>query len=338
MTRTHVTINEDAARLDRVLVSYLDREVSRSQVTRWFKEERILDAQGSPVKAGLPVKAGDTFTVDIPEEHPTHLIPESVPLDIVYEDTDILIINKPQGMVVHPGAGNWTGTLANALLGYTSKLAENVAQPMRPGIVHRIDKDTSGLLVVARTSEAHRSLSDALQKRQIHRHYTACVYGQLQETQGLIDGPLARDPKHRKRMAIVQGGRSARTHYRVVDRMKHSSLLALTLETGRTHQIRAHLQAIGHPVLADPVYAPGRPDFGMTGQALHAHELILPHPTTHEVMTFRAPLPTIWLELLKQLAVEEDQAKLWVQGEGITWPEIPEEASGELEEDWEDEA
>lgn len=326
-----IKITEDAPRLDRVLGDYLKQDVSRSQLTRWFKEGRIKGSDGEPVKAGLSVRVGDTFNIDIPDARPTSLVPESIPLNIVFEDTSIIVINKPQGMVVHPGAGNWTGTLANALAGYTENLSRPEDAPFRPGIVHRIDKDTSGLLVVARTDEAHRFLSDQLKRHEIQRHYTALVYGQLKEEKGVIDGPLARDPKNRKRMAVVRGGRPAVTHYHVVKRLKHSSLLALTLETGRTHQIRAHLHAIEHPVLADPVYAPGRPAFGMSGQALHAHELILTHPETREKMTFRAPLPAIWEELLTTLGSEKADTQAWIEGRNISWPDTPAQLS-ELDE------
>lgn len=314
---------EDSRRLDQALVRHLGDDTSRSQITRWLKDGSITSADGQKLKAGSPVKAGDEVLLNEPPAVPDDLIPEEMPLDIIYEDEDILVINKPQGLVVHPGAGNHSGTLVNGLLAYNARQLSAGSDPKRPGIVHRIDKDTSGLLVVAKTDRAHRSLSDDLRYHRIARHYTAVVYGQMREEQGLIDAPLARDPANRKRMAVNHAGRSARTHYKVAARLKHGSLLNISLETGRTHQIRAHLKAISHPIIGDPVYAPGRMNFGLHGQALHAQELILNHPVSGETMTFRAPLPEWFCRLLLELGAEAEACRQWSSGAGMVWPETP---------------
>lgn len=314
---------EDWRRLDLGLAAHLDAETSRSQITRWIKDGHITSLEGKKMKAGSPVKAGEAVYLDIPEGPPESLVPEYMPLDIIYEDDHILVVNKPQGLVVHPGAGNHSGTLVNGLLAYDAERLSDGSDPKRPGIVHRIDKDTSGLLVVARTDRAHRVLADDLRYHRVQRHYTAVVYGQMREERGLIDAPLARDPKDRKRMAVNISGRAARTHYRVAGLLKHGSLLALSLETGRTHQIRAHLRAIDHPIVADPVYAKGRVNFGLKGQALHAHELILRHPITDELMHFQAPLPEWFEGLLTELGAEEQEIAAWRYGEGLSWPEVP---------------
>lgn len=323
---------EDSKRLDHALVRHLGEDTSRSQINRWLKEGYITSSDGQKLKAGSPVKAGDEVLLNEPPAVPDDLIPEEMPLDIIYEDEHILVVNKPQGLVVHPGAGNSGGTLVNGLLAYDARQLSAGSDPKRPGIVHRIDKDTSGLLVVARNDLAHRRLSEDLRHHRIARHYTAVVYGQLREEQGLIDAPLARDPGNRKRMAVNHAGRSARTHYKVAARLRHGSLLTVSLETGRTHQIRAHLKAINHPIIADPVYAPGRRSFGLQGQALHAQELILKHPVSGETMMFRAPLPEGFRSLLLELGAEEAEIARWNSGEGLVWPDtLPIEEETDIE-------
>jgi 23S rRNA pseudouridine1911/1915/1917 synthase len=251
-------------------------------------------------RPSLRLRAGDLIRMTVPPPEEVALVPEAIPLDIVYEDEDLLVVNKPAGLVVHPAVGHHRGTLVNALLDHCSDLS-GIGGYLRPGIVHRLDKDTSGLLLVSKSDPAHQGLSAQLKARQIKRKYLALVCGEVRSGQGLIDAPLGRDPKDRKRIAVVAGGRTARTHYRIKERFAGYTLLDVELETGRTHQIRVHLAYAGYPVAGDPVYGPRRNPLCLPGQALHAYRIVFTHPRTDELMAFEAPLPPAFREALDLL-------------------------------------
>ena len=246
------------------------------------------------------VRLGDTVRYTVPEAKPIELVPEDIPLDIVYEDEDICVVNKPRGMVVHPAVGNESGTLVNALLYHFGDLS-SIGGEIRPGIVHRIDKMTSGLLVVAKNDTAHERLARQFADHSAHRSYIALVAGNIREDAGTVDAPIGRHPTERKRMAVVENGRRAVTHFRVLYRFSSVTVLALELETGRTHQIRVHMAHIHHPVVGDQVYSSGKNALGMEGQALHGWRLQLTHPVTGEPMSFEAPLPEDMRRALKRL-------------------------------------
>lgn len=305
-----ITISEQTAgiRLDKAL-SLLIADVSRSEIQAWIKDNRVT-TDSRILKASDKLTAGSEIKIDVPEAISKEVLAENIPLDIIYEDEHLMVINKPQGMVVHPGAGHHSGTLVNALMYYSNQLSE-MNNPERRGIVHRIDKDTSGLLIVAKTNKAHRILSDALSRHEIVRVYEAIVYGFFQEKAGVIDAPIARDKKNRKKMTVHLDGRPAVTHFRVIAPVKYGTYIQLRLETGRTHQIRAHMKYIDHPVLADPVYAPKRKNFGLQGQCLHARALLFKHPITGEAMHFEAPLPNWFEKTLITLGYDDKNVLNW---------------------------
>lgn len=282
-------------RVDLYLSQFTPVGPSRAYVQRLIARG-LVQVNGRPTKASHRVVRGDRVWVLVPPpERPEELKPEALPLDVVYEDSHILVVNKPRGMPVHPGVGNPSGTLVNALLARYPSLS-GIAGVLRPGIVHRLDKDTTGLLVVARTNDAHLGLTRQLKERTIRRVYWAIVRGQPGVEAGLIDAPIGRHPHDRLRMAVVAAGRPARTHFRVLERFGDYSLLEVQLETGRTHQIRVHMAYIGHPIAGDPVYGAGRGqrargELGLQAQALHARELSFRHPVSGEPMHFVAPLP-----------------------------------------------
>lgn len=290
------TITTESGRIDKVLPLQLP-DYSRSQIQQWFKKD-LVQVNQAPVKAKYQVVANDVITVEIPDPVTLDLIPEDLPLDIVYEDDQVLVVNKPQGMVVHPSAGHPNGTLVNALLAHTP-LSE-INGVFRPGIVHRIDKDTSGLLMVAKTNEAHESLSAQLKAKSNLREYLALVHGNFEENEGTIDAPIGRSKVDRMKQAIVPDGRPAVTHFEVLERFADYTLIKCRLETGRTHQIRVHLAYINRPVAGDPVYGPRKTLAGQ-GQFLHAAVLGFKHPTTGEQLRFEAPLPAIFERTLQEL-------------------------------------
>jgi 23S rRNA pseudouridine1911/1915/1917 synthase len=257
-------------------------------------------ARPGRVRAGDRVRGGETITVEIPPAKPVGLHPEHIPLDIVYEDGHLLVIDKPAGLTVHPGAGRPTGTLVHAVLAHCPDLP-GIGGEQRPGIVHRLDKDTSGLLVVAKTEEALRALQTQIQTRHARREYVALVHGRVTRPQGTIDAPIGRDPRHRTRMAVVASGRRAVTHYRVAEEFDRATLVEARLETGRTHQIRVHFASIGHPVLGDPVYARRANPWGMRRQALHAFRLAFDHPVTGRALAFTSPIPPDMREAIETL-------------------------------------
>lgn len=300
-----IVITEPGIRADKA-VSAAMPALSRSAVQGLIQNGHVR-CNGVPVQksAKLPVQA--VLTVEIPPARPLEVAAQAIPLDIVYEDGDLLVVNKPKGMVVHPAAGNEDGTLVNALLHHCGDSLSGINGVIRPGIVHRIDKDTSGLLIVAKNDAAHRSLAEQIKAHSFTREYRAVVYGRVRED-GTVNAPIARHPQERKRMAVVQSpaARAAVTHYFVVRNFNGFTQLRLRLETGRTHQIRVHMAYIGHPVAGDPVYGPKKVIAPLGGQCLHAGLIGFVHPRTGEYMEFEAPLPPYFTDFIKTLRPEED--------------------------------
>lgn len=289
-------IEEQSGRIDKVLAVLAD--VSRSKVQLWLSDERVL-INGQVVKANYKVKNGDIICCTPPEEKVLDIQAENIPLDIVYQDQDVAVVNKPQGMVVHPSAGHECGTLVNALMYHLDDLS-TINGMIRPGIVHRIDKDTSGLLMVAKNDKAHQFLADQLAKKETKRRYIALVHGNISHERGSIDAPIGRHPKDRKKQAVVANGKHAVTHFEVLEHFQNYTLVACELETGRTHQIRVHMAYIGHPLVGDPVYGPRKTLKG-EGQFLHAKTLGFTQPTTGEWLEFHADLPEIFTKTLENL-------------------------------------
>ena len=280
--------------------------LSRSAVQALIQDGRVL-CNGAPVQKSTKLPVQSVLTVEIPPARPLEVVAQNIPLDIVYEDSDLLVVNKPKGMVVHPAAGNEDGTLVNALLYHCGDSLSGINGVIRPGIVHRIDKDTSGLLIVAKNDAAHRSLAEQIKAHSFTREYRAVVYGRI-KADGTVDAPIARHPQERKRMAVVRSpaAREAVTHYFVVRHFTGFTQLRLRLETGRTHQIRVHMAYIGHPVAGDPVYGPKKVITSLGGQCLHAGLVGFVHPRTGRYMEFEAPLPPYFTDFLKTLRPGED--------------------------------
>ncbi|QIL50850.1 RluA family pseudouridine synthase [Weissella coleopterorum] len=302
MTLEKFVVTETTGRLDKIIAEYLP-QYSRSQANEWIKKE-LVQVNGETKKAKYQAKTNEVITIEVPEPVTLDLKPQDIPLDIVYEDDDVLVVNKPQGMVVHPSLGHEDGTLVNALMFYTP--LSNINGVFRPGIVHRIDKDTSGLLMVAKNDKAHEALSVNLKAKKNLREYLVLVHGEFKENIGTIKAPLGRSSKDRKKQAVIDGGREAVTHFKVIKRFVGYTLLSATLETGRTHQIRVHLAYIGHPVAGDPLYGPKKTLPG-NGQYLHAHTLGLTQPTTGQELEFEAPLPEYFTTMLNQLEPYSNQ-------------------------------
>lgn len=281
-------------RLDRVVTSHL-QDMSRSFAATLIEQGAVVVNGIAATKSGQKLRAGDHITVDIPPPQPSGLHAEDIPLNIVYEDADLLVIDKPAGMVVHPAPGHSGGTLVNAVLAHVPEIELNMGDEARPGIVHRLDKDTSGLIVVAKRRASHEALARQMSERTMLKQYLALVHGKPRLPAGIIDAPIARDLRDRQRMAVVSGGRPARTRYTTERDLKGYTLIRATLETGRTHQIRVHLSSIGHPILGDPVYGKrtlkDAASLGLTRQFLHAHKLGLTLPSTGEWREFLSPLP-----------------------------------------------
>lgn len=289
-----VEINDSGKRIDKYLNE--NTEYTRSKIQKMIENGNIL-VNDVKVKDSYKVKENDYITIEALEET-TDILPENIPLDIYYEDDDLIVVNKPSGMVVHPAPGNYTGTLVNALIYHTNNLSK-VNTNIRPGIVHRIDADTSGLLLVAKNDKSHNILAEAIQKKEVVREYIALVEGIIMEDTATIDAPIGRDKKDRKKMTVTsENSKDAVTHIRVLERYKDSTLIRCKLETGRTHQIRVHLSYIGHPVVNDPVYGHKRLIDKDFGQMLHAEKLGFVHPTTKEYMEFTAEPPKRFQEIL----------------------------------------
>lgn len=274
--------------------------VSRSNMQKLLEDGRVKRSE-KIIKANYKVRAGEMFVVDIPEPEPIEAVPENIPLDIIYEDDDVVVLNKARGMVVHPAPGNYTGTLVNALLYHCSNLS-GINSAIRPGIVHRLDKDTSGIMIVAKNDAAHISLSQQIQSKTAVRTYIAVVRGNIKTDSGTIETQIARDKTDRKKMAVVkEGGRDAITDYEVLERFGKYTLVRCKLRTGRTHQIRVHMEYLGYPLVGDPKYSPMKTPFGIKGQALHSHTLEFTHPRTGERMKFEAPLPEDMHKIITRL-------------------------------------
>lgn len=293
-------LTEKGKRIDAYLSEQIP-ELTRSAIQLLIQNEQI-NVNGIVPKKNYRIVGTETVEVQQEEPRETAIEPENIPIDIVYEDDDIIVVDKPRGMVVHPAAGNWSGTLVNALMYHCGDRLSGINGEIRPGIVHRIDKDTSGLLVVAKNDIAHQSLAAQIAEHSARREYQAIVIGRPREESGTIDKPIARDKKDRKRMAIDPTGRPAVTHYQLITAFRGYSYMAFQLETGRTHQIRVHMASIGHPIIGDPVYGYPKDRFhNIGGQCLHAYRLILRHPTTGKIMTFESELPEYFCNLLRKL-------------------------------------
>jgi 23S rRNA pseudouridine1911/1915/1917 synthase len=294
----HIISEEQAGdRIDKV-VSTLDPEWSRSQVQQWIKDGNVL-VNGAQIKTNYKCSLNDKLEINIPEPEALDVVAEEMDLEIFYEDADVLVVNKPKGMVVHPAPGHMTGTLVNGLMAHCKDLS-GINGVLRPGIVHRIDKDTSGLLMVAKNDMAHESLVNQLVAKTVTRKYKALVHGNIQHDHGTIDAPLGRDQRDRQSMTVVDNGKNAVTHFNVLERFKDFTFVECQLETGRTHQIRVHMKYIGYPLAGDPKYGPKK-TLDLGGQALHAGLLGFDHPRTGEYLEFEAPLPEYFVKLLNDL-------------------------------------
>jgi len=286
-------------RLDAFLASSLDG-LTRSQATRLIESGEVA-VNGKAVSKSYKLAGGEDIAVTLPEPEPAEAVPQDIPLDVVYEDADVIVVNKPSGMVVHPAPGHPDGTLVNALLYHCAGTLSGVGGALRPGIVHRIDRDTSGLIIAAKNDAAHQYLSAQLADHTLARTYECIVVGALREDRGTVDAPIARHPTDRKRMAVVAGGREAVTHWEVIARYPGYTHVRCRLETGRTHQIRVHMAYIGHPILGDTVYGAKKEVPGLTGQCLHAVGLRFLHPRTHEVVELSCPLPEEFTRMLQKI-------------------------------------
>ncbi|EHI59445.1 RluA family pseudouridine synthase [Hungatella hathewayi] len=301
MIRQFVASEElNGVRIDKCLAEAF-AELSRSYLQKLLKSECVL-VNGKPVKSNYRVNAGDSVELEVPEAVEPEIVPEKMDLDIVYEDKDVVIVNKPKGMVVHPAAGHYSGTLVNGLMEHCKDELSGINGVMRPGIVHRIDMDTTGLLIVCKNDKAHNEIARQLKEHSITRRYRAIVHGVVKEDEGTVDAPIGRHPVDRKKMSINEkNGREAVTHYRVLERFRQFTYIECRLETGRTHQIRVHMASIHHPLLGDAVYGPAKCPYKLQGQTLHAGVLGFVHPETGEYMEFEAPLPEYFEELLEKL-------------------------------------
>lgn len=286
-------------RLDAFLASSLDG-LTRSQATRLIESGEVA-VNGRAVSKSYKLAGGEDIAVTLPEPEPVEAVPQDIPLDVVYEDADVIVVNKPSGMVVHPAPGHPDGTLVNALLYHCAGTLSGIGGALRPGIVHRIDRDTSGLIIAAKNDAAHQYLSAQLADHTLARTYECIVVGALREDRGTVDAPIARHPTDRKRMAVVAGGREAVTHWEVIARYPGYTHVRCRLETGRTHQIRVHMAYIGHPILGDTVYGAKKEVPGLTGQCLHAVGLRFLHPRTHEVVELSCPLPDEFTRMLQKI-------------------------------------
>ena len=299
MERIETVFRGETARID--IFAAKAAEITRSRAAGLIEDGNVL-INGKSAAKNAKVRDGDSVIITLPDPEVYNITPENIPLDIVYEDGDLLVVNKPKGMVVHPAAGNYSGTLVNALMYHCGDSLSGINGVMRPGIVHRIDKNTSGLLMVAKNDFAHNKLAEQIKEHSFTREYEAVVYGSLKTDSGVIDAPIGRHPVKRKQMAVVyENSKNAVTHYEVIERLDSFTHIRLRLETGRTHQIRVHMAYIGHPVAGDEVYGPKKVIKELGGQCLHAKKIGFIHPRTEEYMEFDSPLPDYFVNFLKRL-------------------------------------
>lgn len=294
-------IEHEDQRIDRYLTEILP-EQSRSFFQKLIRDGFVM-VNHIIVKVNYRLKTGDVIEIDIPDAVPTEIVPENIPLDILYEDDDLLIVNKPKGMVVHPAVGHSTGTLVNAIMYHCQGNLSGINGEIRPGIVHRIDKDTTGSLIICKNDEAHRNIAEQIKEHSVTRRYVGVVAGTFSEESGTVEGAIGRHPNDRKRMTINEkNGKPAVTHYRVLQTLKGASFMEFELETGRTHQIRVHMASISHPLLGDTVYGNSKNPYKLQGQALHARTIGFIHPTTGEYIEVSAPIPEYMTELVRKLS------------------------------------
>ncbi len=291
-------------RLD-AYISSKETNLSRTNIQRLIEEGNIL-VNGQKKKISYKVQTGDNIEINIPEAKETSIKAENIPVEVVYEDNDIIVVNKPKGMVVHPANGNPDGTLVNAIMAMCKGSLSGIGGEIRPGIVHRLDKDTSGLLIVAKNDLAHINMSNQIKDRQVKKIYIALVKGNINENEATINMPIGRSTKDRKKMAVRKDGKEAVTHFKVLKRYKDYTLLKVKIDTGRTHQIRVHMAEIGHPVVGDMVYSKGKNEFGVEGQMLHAQSLDFKHPITGKKMHLEAKLPEYFEKVLEKLDRENN--------------------------------
>lgn len=294
-------IEHEDQRIDRYLTEMMP-EQSRSFFQKLIRDGFVI-VNHIIVKVNYRLKTGDVIEIDIPDAVPTEIVPENIPLDILYEDDDLLIVNKPKGMVVHPAVGHSTGTLVNAIMYHCQGNLSGINGEIRPGIVHRIDKDTTGSLIICKNDEAHRNIAEQIKEHSVTRRYVGVVAGTFSEESGTVEGAIGRHPNDRKRMTINEkNGKPAVTHYRVLQTLKGASFMEFELETGRTHQIRVHMASISHPLLGDTVYGNSKNPYKLQGQALHARTIGFIHPTTGEYIEVSAPIPEYMTELVRKLS------------------------------------
>lgn len=295
-------IEVEGERLDKLLTK-LDTQVSRAMVQKLTLEGKVL-VNGNPGKSSYKVKKGDIITIEDIEVKETKLTPQEIELDVVYEDNDIIVINKPKGLVVHPGNGNPDNTLANAIMARCKDSLSGIGGNLRPGIVHRLDKDTSGLIIIAKNDKAHLNMSEQIKNREVKKTYIALVRGNIVENEATVNMPIARSKKNRMKMAVDRNGKEAITHVKVLKRYGDCTLIEVNIETGRTHQIRVHLAEIKYPVIGDMIYSNGKNKFNVEGQMLHASKLEFKHPITNEYMVLEAELPGYYEKVLEELDKE----------------------------------
>ena len=299
MEQITVNINDEKIRLDAYLANE-KKSLSRTMLQRLIEEGNVL-VNGKKQKTSYKVQNNDKISITIPEAKEINLKAEDIPIDIIYEDSDIIVVNKPKGMVVHPAIGNTEGTLVNAIMNICKESLSGIGGKIRPGIVHRLDKDTSGLLVVAKNDEAHIKMSEEIKNREVTKIYIALVRGIVKENEATINMPIGRSTKDRKKMAVSKNGKNAVTHFKVLKRYNKYTLLQIKIDTGRTHQIRVHMAEIGHPVVGDYVYSNGKNEFGIEGQMLHSQKLRFKHPINGREMYLEAKLPAYFEEIIQKL-------------------------------------
>ena len=299
-----ILVEEEGIRIDRYLAKQKP-ELSRSMIQKLIEDHAILVNQ-KPVRTSYQIRKQDQITIQILEVKESNMKAQDIPIDIIYEDQDILVVNKPKGMVVHPANGNPDGTLVNAIMAKCKDGLSGIGGELRPGIVHRLDKDTSGLLIVAKNDQAHIKMSEQIKNREVKKIYIALVKGIVKENEATIQMPIGRSQQDRKKMAVRKDGKEAVTHFKVLKRYLQNTLLELKIDTGRTHQIRVHMAQIGHPVVGDMVYSKGKNEFGVEGQMLHAKRLEFMHPITGKKLILEAPLPKYFEEILQKLDKEMD--------------------------------